>query len=306
MSDIKLFQISNGGVHELEGASVAVEKHLQTLIERHLDTFLGVRFLASEYSTGNVHGGRVDTLGIDENGNPVIIEYKRATNENVINQGLFYLDWLLDHHGDFNWLVQQKLGAQEAVDVVWDSPRLLCIAGDYTKYDINAVQQIAKRIELFRYRLYGDSLLVLEQMRGGKSSGPNVTASAKEPQISGGKRPKSVFDFLEQSSDDFRDRFESLKAFLLALGDDVQMDVLKHYIAFRRIKNFACVAIHPSPQNIVVWVKVDPSTITLKEGFTRDVRNIGHHGTGDLEITLHTAEDLQYAETLLRRSYEAS
>ena len=32
--------------------------------------------------------------GIDENCSPVIIEYKRALNENVINQGLFYLDWL--------------------------------------------------------------------------------------------------------------------------------------------------------------------------------------------------------------------
>jgi RecB family endonuclease NucS len=56
-----------------------------------------VRFLASEHATGRVHGGRIDTLGLDENHAPVIIEYKRAINENVINQGLFYLDWLLDH-----------------------------------------------------------------------------------------------------------------------------------------------------------------------------------------------------------------
>ena len=66
--------------------------------------------LASEYSTGPKHGGRIDTLGIDENGNPVIIEYKRATNENVINQGLFYLDWLLDHRAEFKLLVMERLG----------------------------------------------------------------------------------------------------------------------------------------------------------------------------------------------------
>jgi hypothetical protein len=48
---------------------------------------LGVRFLASEFVTSN--GGRIDTLGLDENGCPVVIlEYKRASNENVINQGL--------------------------------------------------------------------------------------------------------------------------------------------------------------------------------------------------------------------------
>ncbi len=110
MSDIKLFRISGSRPEGLVGKSVALEKSLQTLIEQHLDTLLGVRFLGSEYLTGKAHGGRVDTLGIDENGCPVIIEYKRATNKNVINQGLFYLDWLMDHRGEFELLVLKKLG----------------------------------------------------------------------------------------------------------------------------------------------------------------------------------------------------
>jgi RecB family endonuclease NucS len=100
VSDIKLFRLG-GTVEELQGKSVAIEKTLQALMEAHLDTFLGVRILESEYSTGKSHAGRIDTLGIDENNSPVIIEYKRSTNENVINQGLFYLDWLLDHRGEF-------------------------------------------------------------------------------------------------------------------------------------------------------------------------------------------------------------
>jgi len=58
---------------------VAVEKSLQEMIEQNLDVFLGVRFLATEYYTGKVHGGRIDTLGIDENGCPVIIEYPIST-----------------------------------------------------------------------------------------------------------------------------------------------------------------------------------------------------------------------------------
>ena len=90
MSDIKLFRLGTT-VEEFKGKSVAVEKTLQSLMEHHLETFLGVRFLQSEYSTGKTHAGRIDTLGIDENNSPVIIEYKRSTNENVINQGLFYL-----------------------------------------------------------------------------------------------------------------------------------------------------------------------------------------------------------------------
>jgi RecB family endonuclease NucS len=102
MSDIKLFTLAKGLATEISGSAVVLEKSLQSLIERNLDALLGVRFLASEYATGQKHGGRVDTLGLDENRCPVIIEYKRATNENVINQGLFYLDWLMDHKAEFS------------------------------------------------------------------------------------------------------------------------------------------------------------------------------------------------------------
>ncbi len=100
MSDIKLFRLDGDSPHELVARSETVEKSLQNLLERHLETFLGVRMLASEHFTGKAHGGRIDTLRIDENNSPVIIEYKRSLNENVINQGLFYLDWLLDHRAE--------------------------------------------------------------------------------------------------------------------------------------------------------------------------------------------------------------
>src|SRR5919201_3398378 len=162
MSDIKLFRIQGDAVMQLQGTSVAVEKSLQNLIECHLDTFLGVRFLAHEYKTGKTHGGRIDTLGIDENGSPVIIEDKRALNQNVINQGLYYLDWLLDHKGEFKLLVLDRLGTDAAKGVDWRAPRLLCIANDFTKYDEHAIGQMNRAIELVLYRRYGDERLLSE------------------------------------------------------------------------------------------------------------------------------------------------
>jgi hypothetical protein len=162
MSDIKLFRTTNGTVEELKGTSVALEKSLQTLIEQNLDTLLGICFLASEHSTGKTHGGRIDTLGIDENGCPVIIEYKRALNENVINQGLFYLDWLMDHKADFRWLVLDRAGKERADSIEWGACRLLCIASDFTTYDEHAVKQIPRDIQLLRYRCYGSEFLLLE------------------------------------------------------------------------------------------------------------------------------------------------
>lgn len=304
MSDIKLFRLGTGEVTELDGSSVALEKSLQDLIERHLEAFLGVRFLASEFSTGKEHGGRMDTLGLDENGCPVIIEYKRSSNENVINQGLFYLDWLMDHKRDFEWLVMDKYGREAAQSVEWSAPRLLCIAGDFTKYDGHAVKQMNRNIELIRYRRYGADLLLLDLVNA-TSAPPTAGANARVAK-GGTARTKTVSEYLAQADQELTDRYEAVKAFMMALGDDVQLKTLKNYFAFRRMKNFACVEVHTKTRNLLVYIKINPDTIDFEEGFTRDVRNIGHFGTGDLEITVRTPDDFNKAKPLFERSYEIS
>lgn len=306
MSDIKIFRITGDTVNELEGSSAAIEKSLQNLIEKHLDTFLGVRFLASEYSTGKTHGGRIDTLGIDENGCPVIIEYKRALNENVINQGLFYLDWLMDHKAEFKLLVLERYSKETTEAIEWSTPRLLCIAGDFTKYDSHAVQQMNRNIELIRYRHYGKDLLLFDLVNA--TTGQVITDSDDKKGGKGTTKYKTVSELYEQADTQLKDCYESLKAFVLALGDDVQLATMKFYFAFKRIKNFTCVEIRPQVHTILVFVKINPDTVDLakEKGFLRDVRSIGHFGTGDLEITIKTADDLDRAKPYIVKSYEAN
>jgi len=307
VGDIKLFQVRSDTVQELPGTSVAVEKSLQVLIERHLEAFLGVRLLASEYSTGKSYGGRIDTLGIDENSRPVIIEYKRSLNENVINQGLYYLNWLMDHRAELELLVLKRYGTEAASLIEWGSPRLLCIAGDFTKFDEHAIQQIPRNIELIRYRRYGDELLLLELVNA-TSVAPfeHDEIDARGKHLGGKTVARTITDRLGQAPANIRDRYEALDRFLQSLGDDVQVNTLKHYFAYKRIKNFACVEIHPQNQRVVVFVKVDPDSIDLIPGFTRDVRQVGHYGTGDLEINLDDDSDLERAKPLLVSSYESS
>lgn len=304
MSDLKLFRISSGNVTEIDGTAATLEKSLQTLIEKNLETFIGVRLLASEFSTGREHGGRMDTLGLDENGCPVIIEYKRATNMNVINQGLFYLDWLVTHRGDFEMLVLKTFGQEAAQAVEWNAPRLICIAGDFSKYDEHAIKQMNHNIELIRYMRFGDDLLMLEQVNA--VSVPNNGTIPSTSVSSSRGRTKTVSDYLAQADQELTDRYEAVKEFLTNLGDDVQVKTLKNYFAFKRIKNFACVEVHTRTRNLLVYVKVDPGSISLEKGFTRDVSNIGHFGTGELEITIKSAADFDKAKPLLERSYESA
>jgi len=92
----------------------------------------------------------------------------------------------------------------------------------------------------------------------------------------------------------------------MGFGDDVQCKTLKYYVAFKRLKNFATVEIRTNVKVVLVYTKVDPATIELVEGFTRDVTDISHFGTGNLEITLRSLEDLDRALPLLEKSYEVS
>ncbi|OBG24199.1 DUF5655 domain-containing protein [Mycobacterium sp. 852002-51057_SCH5723018] len=307
MSDLKLFRIVNSKAEELKGSAMELERHLQHLIEANMETFFGVKFLASEYSTGRKHKGRIDSIGIDENRSPVIFEYKRSRNENVVNQGLFYLDWLMDHKAEFELLVMKSLPT-EKLEIDWRNPRLLCIAGDFNQYDEYAVEQIQRSIELIRYRDFGGELIAFElltsttnPMADDDASGSSAPARPRSQQVE-----KTAAQLLAEGQPAFLDLFRDLDALLVGMGDDVTKTERKFYFAYRRIKNFACVELHPYSNTLVVYAKVDPTTVELVDGFTRDMSKIGHYGTGDLEIRITDNAQLAQAEPLLAMSYANS
>jgi len=304
MSDIKLFRYGQKNAEELAGKAVLIEKQLQTLIETHMETLLGIRFLATEYSTGKTHRGRIDSLGLDENGCPVIIEYKRHTNENVINQGLFYLDWLLDHQAEFRWLVMEKLGKEFADKIEWSGTRLLCIAADFTKYDGHAVAQINRNIELIRYKLFDPDLLLLELVNA-VSVEETLTVDTNDDGARVKSEGKTHAEQILLASPALLALFEQVKSFIHAQGDDIQEKSLKLYTAFKRLRNFACAVVIPKQDpHLRLWLKIDPDSLALEEGFSRDVRSIGHWGTGDLEVVIRTVADFEKACPLIERSYQ--
>lgn len=252
---------------------------------------------------GKNHGGRIDSLGIDENYCPVILEYKRALNENVINQGLFYLDWLMDHKAEFKLLVMEKLGKDIADKIEWSMPRLLCIAGDFTKFDEYAVKQINRNIELIRYKKYEDDLILFELVNATTAS---QTAIVSDDSTTKSNIYKTVTENLQQADKELQDMYYSVRDFILNLGDDIQEKVLKYYIAFKKIRNFACVEVYPKSKTILMHLNINPDEVELKEGFTKDVRNIGHYGTGNLEVRINSKDDFEKAKALIAKSYDGN
>lgn len=274
MSDVKLFRVTNASAEELVGRPVKLEKKLQTLIERNIEMFLHVRFVASEYSTGKTHAGRIDTLGLDENFCPTIIEYKRNSSTNVINQGLFYLDWLMDHKAEFEQLVQKQFGQEAADRLDWSAPRLLCIAEDFTRYDIHAIQQINRNIELLRYMSFGDDLFLLDLVNV-------VSAKPGEEGDNKGGSPKQYTtqeEYLAKAAPQLKELYEAVRDHMTDLGDDVQERILKWYIAYKRLKNFTTIQLQTQKNSLLMWLPLDPEGVALEDGFSRDVSDVGHHG----------------------------
>ena len=299
MSEINLFAIENG-VAKLESKNIAFERELQILIEKNMPAFFGVTFLKSEFPITN---GRMDSLGIDENNCPVIFEYKRSINENVINQGLFYLDWLLDHRADFKLLVMERLGAGAADDIDWSMPCVICIASDFTKFDLHAVNQMQRNIKLVRYKKYGNDLLLFEHLNAPQVkpiSDEAITETKRET------KPSTADDFTFIGSyntvpQKMRDLYEDVRNYIMSLGDDISENQLKLYVAFRKVKNIVCAEIYK--QKLLLTLRINPDTVQLHDGLLEDVRSKGHWGTGDLRFTIKSPEDFGKIKPLIDRAY---
>lgn len=297
MSDLKLFDISKE-VRALTARTVAIEKDLQTLIEKNMFTFFGVHFLISEFTT--THGGRIDSLGVDENNCPVIFEYKRTSTENVINQGLFYLDWLFDHKEAFELLVMKKLGNEYSEKLDWSMPRLICIAADFTRYDEYAVKQINRNISLIRYKKFDEQLILFELVN---SMVVKPIDKAFDKEQSEGKKI-SDRTFLKSYSDapeELKNLYEIIKDYILSLGDDITENQLKIYVAFKKIKNFICAEFYSN--KIVLHLRLNPKDIILKEGFIKDKDNTSYFGAEHIQITIKNIEDFENAKVLIDRAY---
>ena len=293
MAEIKLFKINNE-VQELKSQSVTIEKELQVLIEKNMYEFFGVRFLKTEYP---IDGGRMDSIGIDENNCPVIFEYKRSTNENVINQGLFYLNWLLEHKANFNLLVIEKLGLEASKNIDWTMPRVICIAGDFNKYDEEAIKQINRNVSLFRYKKYGNELLLFEQLNNNSNS---VQPIDNEKSTDKKYYEKTFVEQYETAPQKMKEIFDELKDYALSLGDDVTANILKLYTAFKKIKNFATLEIYQG--KILLNCRLNPDDFKLTDSL-RDVRNIGHWCCGDLQLIMKSDKEMELAKQLLEKAY---
>jgi len=305
-----LFTIKDGALSPVSHTNFDKEKQLQSLVEKSLLQVFNCRFVASELSTGAQHGGRIDTLALSEDNNPVIIEYKKVESSELINQSLYYLAWINDHRGDFHLAAQKELGADVEVD--WSDVRVICIAPNYRKYDFHAVQMMGANLELWTYRLFRNNTIFFEEVF--HKSLPATTSgdeTAKDPvMVAAGKKAAetrrtgnySYDDHVAGKSAAILEIAGSVREFVLGLDPSMEEAPKKFYVAYRTSQNIVCVEIQK--QRVLLFVKVDPGTLGSLPPYARDVRDIGHYGTGDLELSLKAVDDFEDAKRFIQQAYQ--
>lgn len=297
-----IFHTQNKTAKKIPPVKVGLEKDIQSLFENNLEEILNIKFLATEYSTS--FGGRIDSLGIDNNGSPAIIEYKKGQNNNVINQGLSYLRWLLDHKADFEALCRKK---NVEIEIDWDTPRVICVAESYNKFDLDTAELLSKNIELFRYQLYENDLLVVEreQQQKVKISTPEILESEEKPKSE--MREKGAYSIdmhLKSASPDTQKLFLALKENIFALDESIIEEAKAKYIAYKLTTNFCDIVVNKD--SIKIFLNMRSGTLDDPHGIARDLtkpKPIGHWGNGDYEVKVEHFFELAKVMELIRQSY---
>lgn len=301
-----LFSVSKTNLATVDQTNFDSEKHLQTLIEKNLQTVFGCRLVASEFSTGAQHAGRIDTLALSEDNNPVIVEYKKVESSDLINQSLFYLAWIQDHRGDFEIAAQKTLGPSVSVD--WSGIRVICIAPNYKKYDLHAAQVMGADLELWTYRLFTNGSLYLEEVfqksvaipSSGTASGEGMTAGQKAA-LTRKTGVYTVEQHFKGKPAAIREMAREVADFLLSLDPSMEESPKKLYIAYKISQNIACMELQK--ERVLLFVKLNPRKVNLSRKIARDVTTIGHSGTGDLELSVRTRNDLETVKPVLEQAY---
>ena len=150
-------------------------------------------------------------------------------------------------------------------------------------------------------------LLVLPQLAEElKGSVPSRTYNKTSNTPTTVKKPSTIVEKIEAAPKHLKSLYKNLESRLKALGEDVKVSPQKHYMAFRRTRNFASVQMYNQKEILRVYLNLDPEAFELDANFMRDVRQIGHYGTGNLEFTITSEADLEKVSEFIIQSYNAS
>jgi predicted transport protein len=267
------------------------EKELHNLIEKNLLYVMGIRLIASEYPIPN---GRIDTLGLDEDDVPVIIEYKWKKDLSAIVQGLFYLNWVMQNKRPFESIVKDKLGKD--INVNWSTqPRLLIIAQEFDTKELSAINLMGPSVELKKFSLY-DGLFNIEDVNIVKRTSP-PPPNTVEP----GFEKYTLDQILKKASPEIHETFLTLREKILGISDAVWEKVGAFYCDYRTSSTFT--SIHVQKNKLKVYIKMGDQIVDDPQDICKPVPKTYGYGLLNTLFDISNKEEIDYSMTLILQAY---
>lgn len=299
---MKIFTSKKGQLSQLKQQKFKLEKDIQRLFEENLTLLSGYIFIRSEFSIKN---SRIDTLAFDlETQAFVIIEYKRQQNSSVVDQGISYLNLMLEYKADFIVEYNEKQKAPlKRNDVDWSQSKVIFVSPTFNDFQIQATNFKDLPIELWEVNRFDNDIITLNIINKSKSA-PNIKAVSieKNEEFSTLKEIKvyQESDHLSDKSDFIQELYEDFKQGILNLDPDIEINTRKLYIAFKKDRNIADIRIQQ--KNLKIWINLPYGELDDPKNLAKNVSNTGHWGNGDYEITIESTQYLEYIMSLIKQA----
>ena len=284
---------------ELRQNDFKSEKELQTFFEENIETILGYKFIATEFSVGKF---RIDTLAFDEETKSFkIIEYKNVKNYSLVDQGYTYLKLLLERKADFVLKYNIKNHTYLTLnDIDWSQSRIIFVSPVFTKYQLNATDFKNIPVDLIKVTRYQNNIIDIDFIK--KTSDVKIQEINFDNEYSAVNQEVVVYtedDHLSKVPNRIKDLYEILKERVLEL-DDIDIDVKKVYIAFKGTTNIIDVELFR--KNICVTLNIKKGCLNDPMNIAEDISDKGHHGNGDYRVFIKNEDDIDNIIPLVRQS----
>ncbi len=295
-------------LNEVREQQFPLESEIQSLTEANLHDLFELDFVKSEFE---LHGLRIDTLAFDNESKAfVIIEYKKDRNFSVVDQGIAYLNLMLNNKADFILEYNESSHPSHSLkreEVDWSQSRIIFISPEFTKYQQHAIGFKDLGIQLWEVHKYSNGLLVFNEVKSPSTKEP-ITAIAKNnavaKKVTEEIKVYTEEDHLKSVDDKVKDLYSELKSNILTLGKDIEVRPKKQYVAFRRKQALVSIVFLRSKLKAYLNIEMNQINDPLKKA--RDVKDIGHYSSGKTEIIINDSGEISYALTLIQQAYERS
>ncbi|WP_158210442.1 endonuclease NucS domain-containing protein [Myroides phaeus] len=300
---MQLYTQQKSKLSSLKEKPFKLEKEIQQLFEANLENITGWKFIKSEFS---IKANRIDTLAYDqENNSFVIIEYKRERSYSVVDQGVSYLNLMLENRADF--IVEyneSQSGNLKRNDVDWSQSKVVFVSPSFTSFQKQASNFKDLPIELWEIKQYTNDIIVVNPIKKSKSA-PAIKEVQSDQDSQIAKVAKEIIVYseenhLEGKSDDIIELYEAFKASILNLSGDIEIVPKKMYIAFKLKNNI--VDIRVQQKNLILWINMKKGTLEDTKKLTIDASTKGHYGNGDYELAVSSTDNLEYIMSLVKQA----